>query len=90
MSTLAKIGAKAGEYAVLAAALFFVLPLYIDGEVERRLSEIGDGDTPLAEEAPIVELSTKVDSLGEGQARIERKVDAFANTLIEYLQREAQ
>lgn len=93
MSTLTRIGTKAGEYAVLAAILFFALPYYIDREVDRRMGEIDDAapePTPLSETGPIVELSTQIDTLSEGQKRIEDKVDRFADAFIKYLQREAQ
>ncbi len=93
MSTLTKPGAKAAEYAVLAAALFFVLPLYIDSQVEQRVNELDNNapdPLPLSEAAPIVELSTKVDSLTAQADRIERKVDDFAGAFRRYLERQAQ
>ena len=70
----------------IAAVLFWGVPYYIQVKVQEYQPEA----MPIEEAAPVVALSTKVDTLSEGQKRIESKVDAFSAQFLAYLERQAE
>jgi hypothetical protein len=84
---IAKIATKAGELVAIAAVLGFVGSLWIDSEVERRMNELAIDP---ASAPAVVANTTKLESLENGQARIEGKVDAFSDKFLAYLERQAQ
>ena len=81
---------KVAEYAAVLGVLFWGVPYYIDHAVEERMKELTPEPPDIGEAAPVVELSTKVNSLAAGQERIESKVDAFSSQFLAYLERQAQ
>lgn len=83
---LKKIIPKVVEYAALVAVLATVGSYWINTEVERRMNELAvDPDSAPA----VVSLKTDMNNVKTGQARIERKVDAFSTKFLEYLERQA-
>ena len=60
--------------------------LWINTEVERRMNELAIDPSS----APaVVANTTKLESLSDGQKRIEGKVDTFSSKFLEYLERQA-
>ena len=83
-------GQVSGGIATAGAAVTLILwgvPYYIDKQVERRMNELAID--PSAAPA-VVANTTKLETLAEGQTRIEGKVDAFSTKFMEYLERQAQ
>lgn len=81
------IAKKVAEYAALLAVFATAGTYWINTEVERRMAEL----VPDAGAHPaVVANSTRLESLEDGQARIEEKVDAFSGKFLEYLERQAR
>ena len=88
-----KIAAKLGEYAAIAAILFWGVPYYIQVKVQEYQPEA----TPIEETAPVVELSTKVDNVLQGQeaAKAERqqivtRIDGLYTVMYDFINDQAQ
>ncbi len=84
--TVPKWVQKIVEWVALLAVFGTAGSLWINTEVERRMGELAVSP---ADHPKVVENSTKLESLGDGQVRIERKVDAFSEKFLEYLERQA-
>lgn len=78
---------KAGEYVTLLVVFGGLGTLWINTEVERRMGELASDP---ASSPAVVTLKAEVDNLEDGQARIEKKVDAFSEEFLKYLARQAQ
>jgi outer membrane murein-binding lipoprotein Lpp len=76
-----------GMAVVLGGALAAVGSMWINTEVERRMNELASNP---ADAPAVVAISTKVEGLEAGQARIETKVDAFSSQFLAYLERQAE
>ena len=88
MSDLAKkLVEWVGVAVVLGGALAAVGSMWINTEVERRMKELASNP---AEAPAVVANTTKLESLEQGQARIETKVDAFSSQFLAYLERQAE
>jgi len=85
--TLAEAGKKCGEIAAIVVILGAVGSLWIDREVERRMSELATKPADIPE---IVVLTTKMESVEAAIVRVEGKVDTFSQSFMEYLQRQAE
>ena len=85
---------RIGVALTLIAMMFWGVPYYIDAAVEDRLNELAEG----REKAPVIValeqkdavFSAQLDNIEDSQKRIEGKVDAFSQSFIEYLRKEAQ
>lgn len=81
------LGKKLVEWAAVAGVLAVAGSYWINTEVERRMKELASNPADAPE---VVAISTKVEGLEAGQARIETKVDAFSSQFLAYLERQAE
>lgn len=84
---LSNVGKKAAEWAALFAIIATVGSYWINTEVERRMNELA---TDPALSPVVVTLQTEVANIEASQVRIEAKVDAFSESFMAYLQRQAE
>ena len=90
---LAWIGGVGGLLAILGTMIWGV-PYYIDSAVEDRLNELAEGK----EKAPVIValeqkdavITEQLENIEGSQVRIENKVDAFSQSFLAYLERQAQ
>lgn len=80
------IGKKIAEWVGIAVAFGVVGTWWINTEVERRMNELAQDPST---HPKIVSATTKLETLEDGQVRIERKVDAFSAQFLAYLERQA-
>ncbi len=88
-----QIAAKVGEYAAIAAILFWGVPYYIQVKVQ----EYQPAATPIEEAAPVVELSTKVDNVLKGQEaaaeerqQIVTRIDGLYTVMYDFISEQAE
>ena len=78
---------KGGEYVGLLVTFGIIGSLWINTEVERRMNELA---TDPANSPVVVTLQADVGNIKSSQVRIEAKVDAFSESFMAYLQRQAE
>lgn len=78
---------KLGEIVGILAVIGVIGTYWINTEVERRMGELvpNAGNNPT-----VIANKTKLETLAQGQARIENKVDTFSTEFTKYLQRQIE
>jgi len=86
MESLKPVLKKVAEWVGLLGTFAVFGSLWINTEVERRMGELASDP---ASNPVVVANTTKLQTLSDGQKRIEGKVDAFSTSFLQYLERQA-